>query len=97
MRTLLGSRRLVPVAALVAAGVAAVAAYAALPSRSVDPSQVPLGTLAGQTSMNIESVDAFTRAINQAHGTNVVLQRLHFNPGRAVGNTAELRVVGQRA
>ncbi len=71
-------RRVVLLAALAVAGVAAIAAYAALPSRSVDPTTVPLGTLAGQTPVNVLSVDAFTRAINQEHGTIAVLQHLHF-------------------
>ena len=79
MRTWRG-KKLALVGALVTAGVLAAAAYAALPSRSVSPSSVPLGTLVGQTSLNVESVDAFTRAINQAHGTNVVVTRNHF-PG----------------
>jgi hypothetical protein len=73
-------RRLALVGALVTAGVLAAAAYAALPSRTVDPSSVPTGVLAGQTAMNIEGVDAFTRAINQAQGTNVVITRNHFPP-----------------
>jgi hypothetical protein len=73
-------RRFVLVGAVVIAGILAAAAYAALPSRSVNPSSVPLGVLAGQTSMNVEAVDAFTRAINQAHGTNVVITRNHFPP-----------------
>lgn len=76
-------RRIVLASMLVVACVAAVAAYAALPSRSVSPTNVPLGTLAGQTALNALSVDAFTRAINQAHGTNVVLQHQHFAPGQS--------------
>jgi quercetin dioxygenase-like cupin family protein len=75
--------RLIGAIALVAAGVAAVAAYAALPSRTVAPASVPLGTLAGSTDVNVQSVDAFTRAINQAHGTNAVLQHLTFAPGQS--------------
>ena len=82
---LVGRKRFVLVAMLVVVGVAAVAAYAALPARDVAPSSVPLGTLAGQTSVDVLSVDSFTRAINQAHGTNVVLQRTHFNPGQSTG------------
>jgi quercetin dioxygenase-like cupin family protein len=70
-------------ALLVVAGVVAIAAYAALPSRSIMPVDVPLGTLAGQTQVNVLSVDAFTRAINQAHGTNAVLQHLHFAAGQS--------------
>src|SRR5215475_551776 len=61
-------------------------AYAALPSGpTVPPSSVPTGVLAGQTSINVLSVSAFTRAINQAHGTNVVLTRNHFNDGQSTG------------
>jgi quercetin dioxygenase-like cupin family protein len=72
-------------ATLVVGGVAAVSAYAALPARDVAPSSVPLGNLAGQTSVDVLSVDAFTRAINQAQGTNAVLQRTHFTPGQSTG------------
>jgi quercetin dioxygenase-like cupin family protein len=64
---------------------AASLAYATLPSTSVPPDQVPLGTLAGQTSVNVLSVDAFTRAINQAHGTNSVLQHVLSTPGQSTG------------
>jgi quercetin dioxygenase-like cupin family protein len=78
-------KRFVLLATLVVAGVAAVAAYAALPARDVAPSSVPLGTLAGQTSVNVLSVDSFTRAIKQAHGTNAILQRTHFAPGQSTG------------
>ena len=35
------------------------------------------------TVQNVLSVDAFTRAINQAQGTNTVLQHLHFSPGQS--------------
>jgi len=56
--------------------------YAQLPARTVDPSTVPVGTLAA-TSMDVLSVSAFTRAINQAHGTNTVLQHLRFTPGQS--------------
>jgi hypothetical protein len=86
VRSVLGRRKkLVLLATLIVAGTAAIAAYAALPSRSVPPSSVPLGTLAGQTPMNVLSVDAFTRAINQAQGTNAVLQHLSFAPGQSTG------------
>jgi quercetin dioxygenase-like cupin family protein len=68
---------------LVVAGVTAIAAYAALPSRTVPPAGVPVGTLAGATPVNVFSVDAFTRAINQAHGTTAVLQHLVFTPGQS--------------
>jgi quercetin dioxygenase-like cupin family protein len=76
-------RLTLPAALVVVAGVVAIAAYAALPSRTVPPIAVPLGTLAGETPVNVLSVDAFTRAINQAHGTNAVLQHLHFAPGQS--------------
>jgi quercetin dioxygenase-like cupin family protein len=64
---------------------AAVGAYAALPSSSIDPSTIPLGSLAAKTSVTVQSVDAFTRAINQAHGTNAVLQHLRFTAGQSTG------------
>jgi hypothetical protein len=58
-------------------------AYAQLPARTVDPSTVPVGTLA-TTTMDVLSVSAFTRAINQAGGgTNTVLQHLRFTPGQS--------------
>ena len=81
----LKSRKVVALAAaMVALGVAA-AAYAALPARSVDPSSVGVGTLAGGTPVNVLSVDSFTRAINQAQGTNAVLQHLRFTAGQSTG------------
>jgi quercetin dioxygenase-like cupin family protein len=83
MRVLFTSKRLVLLTVAVAAGAIAIAAYAALPSRNVDPSTVPLGTLSGSTAVTVFSVDAFTRAIKQAHGTNTVLQHLHFTPGQS--------------
>jgi quercetin dioxygenase-like cupin family protein len=84
MRGFLATRKkFVLLVALVVAGVTAIAAYAALPSRTVTPASVPLGTLAGQTAVNVLSVDAFTRAINQAHGTNAVLQHLTFAAGQS--------------
>src|SRR5436190_3843837 len=76
-------KRLAFLGALIAAGVVVLAAYAALPLRNVDPNNVPLGTLSGQTPVDVQSVDAFTRAINQAHGTNTVLQHLRFTPGQS--------------
>src|SRR5882724_8993757 len=80
---LTGRKRFVLLGALAVAGVTAIAAYAALPSRTVAPASVPIGTLAGQTSINVFSVDAFTRAINQAHGTNAVLQHVVYTPGQS--------------
>ncbi len=70
------------VATLITVGLA-VAAYAALPTRTVSPNTVPIGTLAGATTVDVLSVSAFTRAINQAHGTNAVLQHLTFAPGQS--------------
>ena len=64
---------------------AATLAYAMLPQPPVPPVTVPTGTLVGQTSVNVLSVDAFTRAINQAHGTNSVLQHLKFAPQQSTG------------
>jgi quercetin dioxygenase-like cupin family protein len=61
----------------------AIAAYAALPSRSVEPINVGIGTLAGRTSVNVLSADAFLKAISQEHGTNAVLQHLAFEPGQS--------------
>ena len=84
MRSFLIRRsKVVALALVVAAGAAALAAYAALPTRTVDPASVPLGTLAGASSVNVLSVDAFMRAIEQAHGTNAVLQHLRFTPGQS--------------
>lgn len=68
----------------VVVGVATLA-YAVLPSTDIPPSAVPLGTLAGKTPVNVFSVDAFTRAINQAHGTNAVLQHLQLGPNQSTG------------
>jgi hypothetical protein len=71
------------VGTLGAVALATVVAYAALPVRDVDPRNVPIGTLAGATSMDVLSVSAFTRAINQAHGTTAVQQHLKFAPGQS--------------
>jgi hypothetical protein len=69
---------------VVALGVAATLTYAVLPTTNVDPTTVPIGTLSGAT-VNVLSVDAFTRAINQAHGTNGVLQHLRFVAQQSTG------------
>ena len=83
MRSLFGPKKgIVFLAVLSVASLVAVAAYAALPARDVDPASVSHGTLASD-SVNVLSVDAFTRAINQAHGTNAVLQHLTFTPGQS--------------
>jgi len=68
----------------IAIGVATLA-FAVLPVTNVDPSTVPLGTLAGRTPVNVLSVDAFTRGINQAHGTNAVLQHVQLGPNQSTG------------
>jgi quercetin dioxygenase-like cupin family protein len=83
MRTLLRKKRMLALAVCMTAVVATAGiAHAALPPANVAPADVPHGTLATET-MNVLSVDAFTRAINQAHGTNVVLQHLSFTPGQS--------------
>jgi quercetin dioxygenase-like cupin family protein len=95
---MMSRRAKIALVGVVIAGIGAAAAYAALPSTNVDPrsftcsAEQPtpgtgLGTctLVGATSVNVLSVDAFTRAINQAHGTNAVLQRVHFGSGHSTG------------
>jgi len=83
MRTLFGKKPVFALAAcMMAVVVTASIAYAALPPANVAPADVPHGTLATE-SVNVLSVDAFTRAINQAHGTNAVLQHLSFAPGQS--------------
>ena len=77
--------RIVLAAAVMALSVGTTITYALLPSTSVPPASVAIGTLAGKTQLNVLSVDAFTRAINQAHGSNAVLQHLHFAPGQSTG------------
>jgi quercetin dioxygenase-like cupin family protein len=42
-------------------------------------------TLAGGTPMDVQSVSAFTRAINQDHGTNVVITQNKFSDGQSTG------------
>jgi len=71
------------VAALTAASVATAVAYAALPPRNVEPTSVPYGNLVGQSSLNVESIDAFETALSKSRGTNVVLQHLSFGPGQS--------------
>ena len=77
-----GNKAFLALSTSLCASVLAGVAYAQLPARTVDPSTVPVGTLA-TTSMDVLSVAAFTRAINQAHGTNTVLQHLRFTPGQS--------------
>lgn len=79
-------RKLGPAIVVAAFVLGGVTAHAALPpSPTVPPSSVPVGVLACQTSLNVLSVDAFARAINQAHGTNAVLTRNHFVDGQSTG------------
>src|ERR1700730_4024026 len=80
-----GKRKMALATGLFALGVAATIAYAALPSTTVPPGAVPLGTLAGKTALNVLSVSAFTRATNQDHGSNGVLQHLTFGPNQSTG------------
>lgn len=76
-------RTILFLATFVAATLVGIVAYAALPSMTVPPVNVGIGTLAGKTSVNVLSVDAFTRAILQGHGTNAVLQHLVFTPNQS--------------
>jgi len=79
----ISTRRVILLGTFTAITLIAIAAYAALPSRTVPPITVGVGTLAGKTSVNVLSVDAFTRAILQGHGTNAVLQHLVFTPNQS--------------
>jgi quercetin dioxygenase-like cupin family protein len=79
----ISTRRVILLGTFAAITLIAIAAYAALPSRTVPPITVGVGTLAGKTSVNVLSVDAFTRAILQGHGTNAVLQHLVFTPNQS--------------
>jgi len=79
----ISTRRVILLGTFAAITLIAIAAYAALPSRTVPPITVGVGTLAGKTSVNVLSVDAFTRAILQGHGTNTVLQHLVFTPNQS--------------
>jgi quercetin dioxygenase-like cupin family protein len=80
------ARRNIVIAAVIATVCAAATlTYATLPPTPVPPLNAPFGTLAGKTSVNVLSVDAFTRAINQAHGTNAVLQHSMFAPQQSTG------------
>jgi quercetin dioxygenase-like cupin family protein len=79
----ISTRRVILLGTFTAITLIAIAGYAALPSRTVPPITVGVGTLAGKTSVNVLSVDAFTRAILQGHGTNAVLQHLVFTPNQS--------------
>jgi quercetin dioxygenase-like cupin family protein len=82
----IGRRAVILAVVLVVSGIGASVAFAVLPpAPTVPPGSVPAGVLAGKTSLNVLSVDAFTRAINQAHGTNAVLTKVHFSDGQSTG------------
>jgi quercetin dioxygenase-like cupin family protein len=76
-------RRIVLTAAMVALGIGATVIYADLPP--TDPTKIPFITLAGKTSVDVQSVSSFARAINQQHGTNAVLKHMQFLPGQNSG------------
>jgi quercetin dioxygenase-like cupin family protein len=80
-----GRKKIVLAAVAATICAAATLTYAMLPLPPEPPVTVPIGTLVGQTSVNVLSVAAFTRAINQAHGTNSVLQHLSFAPQQSTG------------
>jgi quercetin dioxygenase-like cupin family protein len=81
------TRRVVAFASVVAllAAVGMGAAYATLPTTTVPPSSVPTGILAGASPIDVGSVSAFTRAIEQDQGTNIVLSRNHFDDQQSTG------------
>jgi quercetin dioxygenase-like cupin family protein len=83
MRQILARRKWLVAGSLCGISLIAIAAYAQLPTRNVDPAMVPIGTLVGSTAVDVLSVSAFTRAINQGHGTDAVLQHLRFAPGQS--------------
>ena len=84
MRNLLRPKQvLIALATLTLVSAAAVSAYAALPPRDVPPTTVPTGTLVGKTSLDVLSLAAFEKALNRAHGTNVVVQHLVWAPGQS--------------
>lgn len=65
------------------------AVWAALPATPPSPCahdfSVAACVLAGGTPMDVQSVSAFTRAINQDHGTNVVITQNRFTNGQSTG------------
>ncbi len=77
--------RITIVVVAMALGVGLTVAYATLPTTDVDPSTVPYGNLAGKTPMYVQSIDSFTRVINDKHGSNSVLQHGHFAPNFSTG------------
>jgi quercetin dioxygenase-like cupin family protein len=78
-------RKVVLIAGIVTLGAIGTLAYAVLPTTSVDPSNVPLGTLVGQSPVDVQSIGAFVRAINPERGTNAVLQHVRLAPGQSTG------------
>jgi quercetin dioxygenase-like cupin family protein len=78
-------RRVAMIAVVATLGAIATLAYAVLPTTSIDPSNVPLGTLVGQSSVDVQSIEAFVRATNPEHGTNSVLQHVRLSPGQSTG------------
>ena len=86
MSTTTRKRRIVLTAAMITLGIGATGIYADLPPMNIDPSTIPApGTLAGATSLDVQSVSSFARAINQAHGTVSVLQHVRLAPGQNTG------------
>ena len=71
--------------AVVALGVMAAAAYAALPGRSVEPSSVVTGTLAGATPLDFVSVNEFGKAVRKAGGTSAVLEHIRLVADMSTG------------
>jgi len=82
---MIGKRKVALIAVAAALGAIATVAYAVLPVTSVDPLNVPLGTLVGQTKVDILSIGAFLRALNPEHGTNAVVQHARLVPGQSTG------------
>ena len=69
--------------------VGAGAVWAALPTTPSPPCAHDFSAaacvLAGGTPVDAQSVSAFTRAINQDHGTNVVITQNRFTNGQSTG------------
>lgn len=76
--------RITIAAAVMALGVGVTVAFATLPPTNVPPDSVPLGTLAGQTSVYVQSEDAFEEVIKK-HGATSVLQHIHGAPNSSTG------------
>src|SRR5262249_41986284 len=80
-------------ASLAAAGAASLVVPASVFGFHYSP-DIPIGSVGGATAngtlveampIDVLSVGSFTRAINQAHGTQVVLSRNHFTDGQSTG------------